>query len=49
MTHNQEIEKQRQALLAVYPGPAWKLKVSVMHEKQVTAIYLKFKKEGLIK
>ena len=49
MTYAQEIEKQRQALLLVYPGVAWKLKVSVMHEKQITAIYLKFKKEGLIK
>jgi|GEM_PF-2483020 len=49
MTHDQEIERQRQLLLAVYSGPAWKLKVSAMHEKQITAVYLKFKKKGLIK
>lgn len=39
--------QERQELLKLYPtSDSWKDKVSKMSDRQVTAIYLRFKKEG---
>ena len=42
------VEQMRTELIKAYPGPAWKVKVSLMHDTQVQALYLKFKKTGKI-
>lgn len=39
--------QQRAAIRALY-GPDWKAKVDKMSDKQVVAIYLKFKRENKI-
>ena len=41
--------QQKEALLAVYPGEAWKQRVQKMTTAQITAIYLRLKGQGKIK
>lgn len=43
-----DIQNKRAALRDLY-GDAWKAKVDKMPEKQVIALYFKFKEEGKIK
>lgn len=43
------VDQMRAALLQVYPGPGWQVKVLAMHDNQIIAIYAKFKKEGRLK
>ena len=42
-------QQMREAIKYVYPSQSWKLKVKEMTDQQVTAIYLRFKKEGKIR
>lgn len=44
---NNDIQVKRAALRGLY-GDAWKAKVDKMSDKQIIAIYLKFKSEGRI-
>lgn len=40
-------QKEREAIRAVYKNsPSWQEKVTKMSDRQVTAIYLKFKAQG---
>lgn len=41
-----EIEQKREAIKTVYASEAWRQKVDTMSTAQVTAIYLRFKREG---
>lgn len=38
----------RAEIMKVYPGERWRKKVKRMTDIQATAIYLRFKKEGLL-
>lgn len=42
-------EQQKTALIDVYSGDAWKMKVRKMSSAQITAIYLRLKGQGKIK
>jgi len=44
----EELAKMRKALESAYPGTGWIEKVKRMHENQVVAVYLSFKKRGLV-
>lgn len=41
--------KQREVLAGVYPGKAWKEKVSELPDSEVVAIYRRLKGQGIIK
>lgn len=41
-----ENTKQRDALSAAYPGNSWSEKVAGLSEDQVTAVYLRFQRDG---
>jgi hypothetical protein len=43
-----DIQQKRNAIRDLY-GPAWKARVDKMSDKQIIALYLKFKNEGKIK
>lgn len=43
-----DIQQKRMAIRGLY-GPGWAKKVDKMSDKQVLALYLKFKLEGKIK
>jgi hypothetical protein len=43
-----DIEKKREALIAVYPGPKWHRKVIAMSESQVIAVYMRLKAQGKV-
>ncbi len=45
----QPTEVQKEALLSVYSGEAWKQKVQRMKTAQISAIYLRLKEQGKIK
>lgn len=40
--------QHKEALLAVYPGDAWKQRVQKMTTGQITAIYLRLKGQGKV-
>lgn len=40
--------KEREALKAAYPGRQWLQKVAKMSDAQVTAVYLRLKKQGKV-
>lgn len=42
-------KQHKEALLAVYPGDAWRQRVQKMTAAQITAIYLRLKGQGKIK
>jgi hypothetical protein len=45
-----ELEQKRAAVLAVYPNSVtWRHRVEGMTPEQVTAIYLRFEREGRLK
>jgi hypothetical protein len=39
----------RLLVYSIYPGQAWKKKIDVMSDSQVQAIYLNFKRKGVLK
>jgi hypothetical protein len=39
----------RLLVYSIYPGKAWKKKIDGMSDSQVQAIYLNFKKRGVLK
>lgn len=39
-------DKMRNALMEVYSGPLWRMRVSGMDDKQVVAIYKSMEREG---
>ena len=41
-------QKEREALLAVYPGKKWADKVKAMTNDQIVAIYLRLKSQGKV-
>lgn len=43
------IQEMKDAILKVYKSDSWKRKVEKMHESQITAVYLRFVKVGIIK
>jgi hypothetical protein len=42
------VEQMREALYRAYPGEKWRTRVSKMAAGQIVAIYLSFKKDGII-
>lgn len=40
------IDKMRKAIKQTYPNKNWAIRVDEMHDQQVTAIFLRFKREG---
>lgn len=44
-----DIDNERAALKAVYPGRKWARKVDGMSDSQVQAIYLRLKSQGKLK
>ena len=45
----QTIVNIRKLVESVYPSFSWKAKVQKMSDEQITAIYLSFKKRGVLK
>lgn len=43
------INAMREAIRKVYDSESWSIKVDRMYDDQITAIYLKFEKEGKLK
>ena len=41
-----KVEDMRQAVIAAYSGPSWRLKVQVMPDRQVIAIFRSMVEEG---
>lgn len=44
-----DVEKMRSALIELYTGPNWKLKVQGMPDRQVIAIYKDMERKGRFK
>lgn len=40
------IEQQRRLIAKAYPGTSWEIRVQRMKPEQVTAIFLRMKREG---
>lgn len=44
-----QVEQMKAAILAVYPGEKWRIRVSFMTDEQIFAIYQSFVRSGKIK
>lgn len=44
-----DVSAQKEALLDVYAGPAWRERVRKMSAAQISAIYLRLKGQGKVK
>ena len=42
------IVQQQEAIKGAYPGPRWTQRVKGMSEAQITAVYLRLKRQGKI-